>query len=154
MTNLDFLEFTLIAVPESGLSWCITNENRDYLLNSTFNSSNPLSFDGDDNIAQCEFPCKVKCNKKIWTEKDDQTWNQILDRDLDIHPECSLPENIVSLPSQVNIDTLETSTNLPFRETKSKSDQRFVMANLKQKIKDILNSKQNASANKIIWNDW
>ncbi len=122
--------------------------------NSTFNSSNPLSFDGDDNIAQCEFPCKVKCNKKIWTEKDDQTWNQILDRDLDIHPECSLPENIVSLPSQVNIDTLETSTNLPFRETKSKSDQRFVMANLKQKIKDILNSKQNASANKIIWNDW
>ena len=67
-----------------------------FYQNSTFNSSNPLSFDGDDNIAQCEFPCKVKCNKKIWTEKDDQTWNQILDRDLDIHPECSLPENIVS----------------------------------------------------------
>ena len=37
MSNLDFLEFTLIAVPQNGLAWCITNENRDYLTTALFN---------------------------------------------------------------------------------------------------------------------
>lgn len=115
--------------------------------NSTFNSSNPLEFSGDDSNAQCEFPCKIKCFKKIWTESGNQIWNDIVEKDLELHPECSTIDNGIKNSPEMN-QNIEISSHL------SKPDQKFSMTNLKQKIKSIMNNRENASYDKIYWNDW
>lgn len=133
--------------------------------NVTFNPANPFEFKGDDSDAQCEFPCKVKCNKKIWTESEPQKWTSIVEKDLQLHPECSSPlidlnENknknlFMELRSQQDTSSLsQVKTELTEKNNDQQQQQRFVMANLKKRIKNILNQKENSSLDKINWNDW
>ena len=127
--------------------------------NVTFNASHPYEFRGDDSEAQCEFPCKVKCNKKIWTESAESTqvWTNILEKDLELHPECSLPETksqTLTLDAKSKQESVAPQLNNDLNEIKSTEKQKFVMANLKQRIKNILSQKDNSSFDKINWNDW
>ena len=58
--------------------------------NPTYNPSNVLKFKGSDESAKCEWPCKIKCNKKIWTAKGvpEPLIENIVRVDLELHPEC------------------------------------------------------------------
>ncbi len=123
--------------------------------NITFDSASPYEFKGDDSEAQCEFPCKVKCNKKIWTESESQVWTSIVEKDLELHPECILNE---VKNNNLILDVRNKQESLPLVKNdladKTNDQQRFAMANLKQRIKKILNKQENSSIDKINRIDW
>jgi hypothetical protein len=58
--------------------------------NSTYDPNNPVIFIGLDEDAKCEWPCKIKCNKPVWFDNSKyQSSKLILERDIELHPECS-----------------------------------------------------------------
>jgi hypothetical protein len=64
--------------------------------NVTYDIFRPKTFFGSDEDAKCEWPCRVKCNKQIWTPNGlKQSSETIASQDLDKHPGCS-NENTIS----------------------------------------------------------
>lgn len=58
--------------------------------NATYDPIKPKIFLGSDEEAKCEWPCKVKCNKPIWSPSDPkQSSESISMQDTEKHPECS-----------------------------------------------------------------
>lgn len=75
------------------------NSNPDYDLwwvyqNQTYDPSSPMKMKGFDGQARCEWPCKVKCQKKIWvdTESNNISHENILTIDKQLGHECPLNE--------------------------------------------------------------
>ena len=58
-----------------------------------FDAPTPLRMEGSDGEARCEWPCKVKCQKKIWTDgavraTDSVTHESILSVERELRPNC------------------------------------------------------------------
>ncbi len=59
--------------------------------NATYDAVDPVGFFGPDEEARCEFPCKVKCNKQIWSLNDRRVpADAIALLDIKTHPGCAL----------------------------------------------------------------
>lgn len=66
--------------------------------NVSYDPYNPVVFLGPDDEAKCEWPCRVKCNKKIWIDKGKSVDSSvILNKDKEIHFDCSQQTNLNSL---------------------------------------------------------
>lgn len=69
--------------PDYDLWWVHQNAEYDSLM--------PLRMEGSDGEARCEWPCKIKCQKKIWTESsigEEKSYKSILQIDTELRPEC------------------------------------------------------------------
>jgi hypothetical protein len=63
--------------------------------NSTYDLYRPKTFFGSDEEAKCEWPCKVKCNKPIWTQNGlKQSSDAIATQDAEKHPGCTIQNTI------------------------------------------------------------
>lgn len=94
--------------------------------NQSYDPTNPIIFIGPDEDAKCEWPCKIKCDKQIWSETSKllQSARQIFERDSEIHPDCTTN----SLPT-VAANTRNLIVNQP-KTTINYQNQAFDTENL------------------------
>jgi len=69
--------------------------------NATYNAEKPMRMDGSDGEARCDWPCKTKCQKKIWTEASAssetlKTYESILKVDHGLRPKCSAVDDDIN----------------------------------------------------------
>jgi len=69
--------------------------------NVTYDAERPLRMKGSDGEARCDWPCKTKCHKKVWTEaaadsETLRTYEAVLKVDNGLRPECSAIEGEAS----------------------------------------------------------
>jgi hypothetical protein len=63
--------------------------------NVSYDALNPVVFLGPDEEAKCEWPCRVKCDKKVWLATGKYVDSSvILTKDKDMHFDCSQQNNL------------------------------------------------------------
>lgn len=78
---------SLSNVPDYDLWWLHQNV--------TFEPESPFRMQGDDVEARCEYPCKIKCEKKIWTmdpAAEVSTYEKVLEIENELRPKCQAIE--------------------------------------------------------------
>ena len=66
--------------------------------NETYDPERPLIFAGLDEDAKCEWPCKVKCKKMVWTDNGNLVQAKtIVDKERELRPECVTENNNIRL---------------------------------------------------------
>ena len=66
--------------------------------NSAYDQSSPILFGGSDGSAKCEWPCKVKCNKSIWTETGSEPLARVIrQKDIELNPECVVNKTAIEI---------------------------------------------------------
>jgi hypothetical protein len=62
--------------------------------NETYDPERPFVFGGLDEDAKCEWPCKVKCKKMVWTDNGNLVQAKtIVDKERELRPECAAENN-------------------------------------------------------------
>ena len=71
--------------------------------NVSYDPLNPVVFLGPDDEAKCEWPCRVKCEKKVWSAPGQVLESSfILAKDKEIHFDCGQQINLNNLNKYMN----------------------------------------------------
>lgn len=106
---------SLSSSPDYDLWWVYQN--------AEFDPLNPMKMQGSDGEARCEWPCKTKCQKMIWTadfeEASDNsvTYESILKIETELRPKC-FKDNKPMKESHSN-ETVTTTATAASSELKS-----------------------------------
>jgi hypothetical protein len=101
--------------------------------NVSYDALNPVVFLGPDEEAKCEWPCRVKCDKKVWLAAGKYVDSSvILAKDKDMHYDCSQQNNLNRINYMNNLNKNLAASNAVLAAEAQQTEQKLLEENLQQ----------------------